>query len=123
MTTEQDSAEWVVSDSEYSFMDVRYPTKEAAIAEGREQYMDEFFVGKAVEPSKPEDFWDAENWLEHVSCQDEYMGDHAEDWDCSTKQQRQELEEQIRPVLAAWLERHSLRPDFFNVRELEKIEN
>ncbi|MGC4033657.1 MAG: hypothetical protein QM754_18385 [Tepidisphaeraceae bacterium] len=78
------------------------------------------WVGEVVEPSPPESLWHAEHWLEHVSVQDEYGGDHAEDGDCSTDSQRQELEREVRAVMAAWLDRHDLRPTFHNVTNARK---
>ena len=71
-----------------------------------------FWVGKCVPPPRPEDMWCAEDWLEHVSVQDSYSGEWAEDWDGSTRVQRNELEQEVRSVLAAWLDRHNLRPKF-----------
>jgi len=49
-------------------------------------------------------------------------GDHAEDWDMSTKEQRAELEREVRSVMAAWLDRHNLRPTFFNVHNSTMVE-
>ena len=39
-----------------------------------------FYIGKQVPPSQPEEWWEAFDWLEHVSCQDEYSGDWADSW-------------------------------------------
>lgn len=74
-----------------------------------------FWVGEQQSPMPPENLWDAELWLEHVACQDDYSGECAEDWGRATKMQRQELEDQIRPILAAWLDRHRLRPNFWTI--------
>lgn len=72
-----------------------------------------FWVGENVSPPLAEEMWKAEDWLEQVSCQDEYSHDCAADWDSSTKEQRTELEKEVRAVMAAWLGRHNLRPTFF----------
>ena len=74
-----------------------------------------FSIGQCSPPIQPEDMWDAADWLEHVSVQDDYSGDWAEDWDRSTKEQREELEAEVRTVLAAWLDRHKLRPTHFTI--------
>lgn len=76
-----------------------------------------FWVGENRPPTQPEEWWEAENWLEHVSCQDEYDSDCADSWDNSTKEQREELEIEVRKILGAWLDRHGLRPGFWIVRE------
>lgn len=73
------------------------------------------FVGECVAPTQPETYWDAADWLEHVSCQDEYSCDWSEDWGESTNEQRIELETEVRQVMAAWLDRHGLRPRFWSI--------
>lgn len=78
------------------------------------------YVGECVAPSQPELWWNAEDWLEHVSCQDEYSNEWAEDWDRSSKAQRTELEAEVRSVMAAWLDRHNLRPMFYNVENVKE---
>jgi hypothetical protein len=98
-----------------------FATREEAIAEAAsEGGGDTFWTGENVPATQPEDWWVAEDWLEHVSCQDEYSGDHADGWDESTKEQRAELESLVRPILGEWLDRHSLRPSFFNVTNIKK---
>jgi hypothetical protein len=74
-----------------------------------------FWVGEIVPPAQPETYWYAEDWLECVSCDDEYGGEWADGWDESTDAQQKELEEEVRKVLSAWLDRHDLRPKFFNI--------
>ena len=73
------------------------------------------YVGRCVDPARPEDLWNAEDWLEHVSVQDDYSCDWADDWDRSTKGQRSELEVSVRKVMSDWLDAHGLRPRFYNV--------
>lgn len=97
-----------------------FDTREQAIAEAIEEGQgDAFWTGENVPATSPEDWWQAEDWLEHVSCQDEYCGDHADGWDNSTKAQREELESLVRPIMAAWLDRHGLRPTFWSVTEIK----
>lgn len=108
----------------YSFDEQEYngafATREEAIAEAEAEDNGIFWTGENVPATAPEDWWEAEDWLEHVSCQDEYNGDHADGWDHSSKSQRAELESLVRPILAAWLDRHSLRPKFFNVTNIKQ---
>lgn len=94
------------------------PTIEAAIEEAIHDYdYEHFWVGRVIPPPQPETLWAAEDWLEHVSVQDEYSGEWAEEWDGSTDDQRAELETEVRRVMAAWLDRHQLRPKFFNITD------
>jgi hypothetical protein len=79
-------------------------------------------VGVNVQPTQPEMLWFADDWLEHVSVQDEFGGEWAEDWDGSTEEQREELEKEVRDVMAKWLDRHDLRPTFFSVDEIEQVD-
>lgn len=81
------------------------------------------WIGQDRPPTQPEAFWRANDWLDHVSCQDDYSLECAEGWDCSTKEQRRELEEQVRSVMAAWLDRHGLRPRFFLVESAEPVDD
>jgi len=114
---------WVISSNDERFEYTNFSTKEEAIAEGTKYYDGEpFYVGELVNPPQPEDFFDCRDWLEKVSCQDDYMGEHAEDWDCSTNEQANELNEEVRKILSVWLDRHKLRPTFFNVENSERIE-
>lgn len=93
-----------------------YGTIEEAIDEAANGYAyEKFWIGECVPPIQPEDLWSAEDWLEHVSVQDDYAGEWAEDWDGSTREQRKELEQTVRKVMAEWLDRHKLRPRHFNV--------
>lgn len=89
----------------------RFDTFEQAKAEACE--MGATFVGECVAPPAPESYFDADDWLEHVSCQDEYSIDAAEDWCRPTREQRGELENEVQAVMAAWLDRHGFRPTFF----------
>lgn len=92
---------------------------EEADQEGREEG-DAVFVGEQRLPDQPEDFWRADDWLEHVSEQDDYCAEVSEDWEQSTKEQRSELESEVRKVLAAWLDKHSLRPKFWLITDARK---
>lgn len=122
MSKDTVAGHWAISLNGENYGSVDFPTKEEAIAEGRALYPGEtFYVGQIEAPTPPEDLWRAEDWLEHVSVQDAYCGEHAEDWDDSTEGQRKELEEEVSKVMAAWLDRHDLRPKFWNVVTEETI--
>lgn len=89
----------------------QFDTAEEAIEKASQQYDDGvFWVGRCRAPIQPELCWDASDWLEYVSVQDDYGGDWAEDWDFSTEEQRTELETAVRGLMADWLDRHNLRP-------------
>lgn len=114
---------WAISGDGENYGHLEFPTKEAAIAEGRECYRGEaFYVGEIEPPTPPEDWFESGDWLETVSCQEDYSGDHAEGWDISSKEQRDELNAEVRKVMADWLDRHNLRPAFWNIPNGERIE-
>lgn len=98
-----------------------YGSIEEAMSEGTNSGR-AFWIGECEPPTQPEDLWDADEWLEYVSCQDEYCNEWAEDWDQSTKEHRAELEAMVRPVLAAWLDKHDLRPKFYNIVNAKKFD-
>ncbi len=87
---------------------------EKMIATGRE----EFFVGENRSPQQPETYWHAEDWLQQVSCGDEYVGD----WGDSTLDQREEVEAKVRPILGTWLDRYNLCPVFWFVEKALKFQ-
>jgi hypothetical protein len=100
----------------------QFETREDAIAEAVSESAELgkwFQVGRCVPPTQPENWWSPSDWLEHVSCQDSYGGDYAEDWDESTAEQREELQREVRAVMAAWLDRHELRPRFYLVDQIQ----
>ena len=113
-------SEWAISSDGEHYSAMGFPTRDEAIAEGREFYKgEEFYVGFSERPVQPEDLFSAEEWLniEH----EDYLGEYADGWDLSTKLQREELEKNVREVMAAWLDKYGLRPNFFVVTNPEKI--
>ena len=114
-----EAGKWSYSFDEETFHGSEIESVEGAIAEAlsESEHGDgrRFWIGQCESPIQPEDMWNAADWLEHVSVQDDYSGDWAEDWDRSTKEQRKELEAEVRAVLAAWLDRHKLRPTHFKI--------
>lgn len=114
---------WSISGDGENYGYHQFETREEAIAEGRSLYAgSHFFVGQCERPTSPEEYFEAGDWLETVSCQFEYCGEHAEDWDMSSKEQREELNAEVRKVMSDWLTRHSLRPSFWNIVNPERIE-
>lgn len=103
----------------------RFSNFSEAIAESlaKTKHGDSFWIAESRQPIQPEDLWDAEDWLEHVSVQDDYGGDFGEGWDLSSKQQREELEAEVRSVMKSWLDRHELRPTHYCVDESVKYLN
>ena len=102
-----------------------YDSPMAAAIEGfleeRDHYDgDVIFVGEISDPV-PEAYIDADVILEHITCQDAFLGDHAEGWPEASKEQLEELEKELRAVFIAWMERHDLRPTFWYVNNSRKI--
>ena len=91
-----------------------FASREEAIAEAAVHH-EHFWTGQCVAPPQPEDSWDPEDWLEHVSVQDEYSHDYADGWDTSSKEDRDELRQLVRAIMANWLDRHGLRPQFYSI--------
>lgn len=98
-----------------------YSTLEEAVAVGM-VYGHKFYVGENRPPEKAETYWDSESFFEHVSEQDEYSLECAEDWDDSNKEQRAELDSLVRAVICEWFERHNLRPKFWHVENVKAFD-
>lgn len=93
-----------------------FASREDAIAEIKSCEPDgTYWVGMCVEPSSPELFWHADDWLEHVSVQDEYSHDCADGWDQSSSKQREELEYLVQVIMRDWLVRNKLLPNFYTI--------
>ncbi len=84
---------------------------------------DFFYVGEVVKPTPPEDLWSVEDWIEHVSCQDDYSGDFADGWFNATKDQVEELEGFVKAIMTHWLDKHKLRPTHYNIPNSVKYQN
>jgi hypothetical protein len=76
---------------------------------------DRCWVGFNEAPPSPESYFDIEDLIETVSCQDLYSGEWADNWFHGTKEQRQEINNEVQRVIGAWLDKHELRPAFHNV--------
>ena len=111
------SEKWAISTDGESYHH-QFDTVEDAIAEGK-HHGGRFYVGKCVAPEPPEnlfDRWSVDRWIDsEVREHDDYSGEWAADAIPATREQQNELAEQIRPVIAAWLDRHKLRPTFWNI--------
>lgn len=92
-------------------------TREQAIADGRVECdkVSKYYVGRYTKVDQPEELFDAGDFINHVSEQDSYLGEYADNWDMSTNEQRKELTEILRAAIAGWLDKHKLRPKFWLV--------
>ena len=95
----------------------QYDSIEEAIVEAIQCGNGIFWVGLCVKPPAPEGYFDAQSYFEHVSDQDEYMGDWGKNWLVSTREQDRELEAEVAAVIGKWLDRHNLRPKFWNISD------
>lgn len=119
---------WSVSTNEEDYHGV-FDSMEDAIAEGKNSEEGSFFVGRCVPPVQPEVLFtgDAiEDWLDRCVWQhDDYSHDWAEGQVLPSGKQKEELAEKIRPIISEWLDRHRLRPTFWNIdpESVRHIEN
>ena len=97
-----------------------HETRQDAIHSAKLDGYDEFWVGRSVAPTSPADYWEPEDWLEHVSCSDDYNNDWAEGWERSSKQNRDDLRLFVRTIMQDWLDRHGLNPTFWSVEDSVK---
>lgn len=96
-----------------------YDTPEEAAIEGLDgaDENDRVWVGVKVPPPQPELYFQIEDLIENVSCQDEYGLECAEDWYDGTAVQEKEINAEVSAVIGRWLDKHGLRPKFFLVEE------
>lgn len=99
-----------------------YDTREEAAQEAftERPEAESCYVGESKTPI-PENYFTADDIIEVIQNQDDFLGEWAEDWPEANKEQRAELTEQLRSVFSAWLDKHNLRPSFFNVVDSEKV--
>lgn len=102
----------------------KYDSHEEALAEAQNDYPDcsTFWIGTIQPPPPPEDFWCAEDWIEHVCVQDEYCHEWAEGWCDASNSQFEELEAEIRPILAAWIKKNGFTPNHYTVTDSKMYE-
>ena len=120
---------WSISTNEEDYVGV-FDSEGDAIADGMTNEEGSFFVGRCVSPTQPEVLFDADavdDWLHnYVFSHEDYQLDWADGRSPDPKkEQLKELAEEIRPVIAAWLDRHKLRPTFFLIdpKSVRFIEN
>lgn len=110
------SGKWSVSTNEENYHGI-YDTSEEAIEEGK-QYGRPFWIGQCVPPVSPEYLWDADTWINQLYEHEDYAGEWAEDAIQATKDQLEDLERSVSGAISGWLDRHDLRPTFFNIDPL-----
>lgn len=98
-----------------------FNTPEEAAADGLPKEGGTITVGQYRDPTAPEDYVDAELIIEHVTCQDEYCIECAEDALQCTKEQEDELTASLRTTFAAWLDKHKLRPSFGIIEKTQEV--
>jgi hypothetical protein len=107
---------WSLSTDEETYHGM-FDSEEEAIAEGKATETGSFYVGKCIRPIQPEMLFDSiavEDWIERrIYEHEDYSGDWADGDFAPNPDQMRELAEQIRPVIAEWLDRQKLRPTFF----------
>ena len=110
------AGKWSISYNEEHYFG-QYETLEEAIAEARANNCR--VVGQCVDPPQPETLFDrysVQMWLDSsVWGHDEYQHDWAGGEVNPTNEQMDELASEIQPIIAAWLDRHKLRPKFWNI--------
>ena len=107
---------WSLSTDEETYHGI-FDSEQDAIDEGKATETGWFYVGKCMRPVQPEMLFDStsvEDWIGgRVWDHEDYSGEWAEGEFSPTESQMAELAEQIKPVIAAWLDRQNLRTTFF----------
>ena len=119
--------EWAYSLDGELFRGGRCASRDEAIEEARAERHTRFWVGECVPPTPPEKRFTAdvvEAWIEQyvVGDEEEYGGEWSDLRLLTATDKYEELAEAIQPVIAAWLDRHKLRPTHFNVDRIEEID-
>lgn len=118
---------WSISTNEEHYFGT-WDTLEDAIAEGTSQH-EAFWVGQCVQPVQPELLFDGNSvvdWLESAVYEhDDYAGEWAEGAVTPTREQCDDLAAAIRTLIGNWLDRHKLRPEFWNIdpKTVRKIDS
>jgi hypothetical protein len=99
------------------------PSPEVAIHEGQALYPDEpFWIGRFIDADPPEALWDGETWLDDLLTHQHYNHALGQDWaDNIPTPALEELQIEIRSVIARWIDRHNLQPDFEVVEDCQEI--
>lgn len=122
-----------------------FDTKEEAIAYGVEEYKQhlagvstELFDNDYNYPDPPTSIfevgegvgfvpfvdtdWIIEQVAEQASWQCGEIGDDWLRWDTITKEQQEELQDNVQKVFDEWLKKYNLEPTFYNVIHIEEID-
>lgn len=111
------SEKWALSTDEENYC-MQFGTKEEALKAAKEFDGCQCWIGKCIPPEQPEELFDESavgDWLDRVWSHDDYLGEWAEESFAPTRAQCQELAKELRPVIAAWLDRNKLRPMHWNI--------
>lgn len=120
------SGKWSISTDHERYYG-EYATKNEAIAEARTGE-GRHWVGQCVPPIQPEELFtgnEVEWWINHVVLEhNDYCGEWAEGALDTDRKERDELAAEIRPIIAAWLDRNKLRPTHWNIdpNTVEEVE-
>ena len=123
------TGKWSFSTDEENYHG-EFDTLEAAIAKAREGVEEgaTVWVAQQVPPVQPEELfthYSVEEWLERdVLEHEDYLGPWAEGAVPATREQLKELAADIKPIIAAWFDRHNLRPTHFVIddKSVRRIE-
>lgn len=112
---------WCVSGDGENF-DATFDTKEEAIQEGKALQYDTIYVGQCVDDFAPH--IDTDDVIERLQ-EEAYDigGEYAETYlEDVTKEQKEELEEQLNDVLSTWLAKYKHEVNFYSVDNIEKFQ-
>lgn len=98
---------------------LRFDTLEEAVAEAANRCLEsddtKFWIGEIVPPRQPEEFFSLEDVIENADGHEDYGGEWAADWYIANREQVKEVEASVKAVIGAWLDKHKLRPKFWNI--------
>ena len=98
-----------------------YETIEEALEEASVGYAHTiFWLGTCRVPRQPEKFIDVDGMLDGLGDGHEDWGGEWAEWDGPTAAQIAALQKEFEEVMAAWLDRHKLRPRWFCIDDAVK---
>ena len=99
----------------------KFETIKEALEEAVNEYAYEsFWLGKCRPPRQPEKFVNVDGMLDGLGDGHEDWGGDWAEWDWPSSDQIAELQKEFESVMAAWLDRHKLRPRWFCIDEAVK---
>ena len=99
----------------------QHDTPENAAAEGFGDIplgRQEVFVGENLDPD-PVSFIDADLILEHITCQDEFSTEAAEQW-TQSEEEKNDLTRRLRNAFNEWMEANNQVPGFWTVNHVKR---